>query len=198
MGRGLALRCLRGGVEAPGTCGCAAEGGWSPGLGEQGIGAGFQMKVGVVDVGETRREPHHPRALRADEDGGASRPGAARRNLAITGLAIPSLEIDPAFSKQRSNDLQRLFEAANPVIVGIPERMGLGLAPRSLSPAAALVGGTWRRRDRPARGGGHPARSTRSAQPAALVPHRPSPCRGRRVGRPAHAPRLLHQCDTCC
>ena len=87
------------------------------------------MKVGVVDVGETRREPHHPRALRADEDGGASRPGAARRNLAITGLVIPSLEIDPAFSKQRSNDLQRLFEAANPVIVGIPERMVLGLVP---------------------------------------------------------------------
>ena len=27
MGRGLALRCLRGGGEEPGTCGCAAEGG---------------------------------------------------------------------------------------------------------------------------------------------------------------------------
>ena len=73
--------------------------------------------------------PHHPRALRADEDGGASRSGAARRNLAITGLVIPSLEIDTAFSKQRSNDLQSLFEAANPVIVGIPERMVLGLVP---------------------------------------------------------------------
>ena len=61
--------------------------------------------------------------------GGASRPGASRRNLAITGLVIPSLEVDPAFSKQRSNDLQRLFEAANPMIVGIPERMVLGLVP---------------------------------------------------------------------
>ena len=55
-GRGLAPRCLRGGVEGPGTCGCAAEGVRSPGLGERGIGAAIEAP---------RR---HPRASRYHPD----------------------------------------------------------------------------------------------------------------------------------
>ena len=55
--------------------------------------------------------------------------GPARQQLAVPRLVVLALEVDLPLPQQRHDDLERLLEAAHPVIEGVAEGLVLRLVP---------------------------------------------------------------------
>ena len=87
------------------------------------------LAVGVPGVGVAGGETEHALTAAADEDGRSLGTRAARAQLAVAGGVVGALEVDVPGAQQGGDDLQRLLEAADAVVVGEAEGGVFGLVP---------------------------------------------------------------------
>ena len=92
------------------------------------------LAVGVPGVGVAGGETEHALTAAADEDGWSLGTRAARAELAIAGGVVGALKVDVPGAQQGGNDLQRLLEAADAVVVGVAEGGVFGFVPAGAEP----------------------------------------------------------------
>jgi hypothetical protein len=84
---------------------------------------------GVPQIHVRRRDPEHPRTVRADHQRRSVRPWPVRQQLAVAGAEVGSLEVDRAVPQQAADDREGFLEAVDPVVERHAERAELGLVP---------------------------------------------------------------------